>query len=172
MASGDTLLIFTPLNGEPPDTNYATLDTRAGAANQQFLVLDFDDTTDESMDFRGVMPRHYDSGGITVTFYWSATSATSNTVSVDIAFKSVTDDLDDLDTKAYATANNSGAVTAPTLSGEVGEDEIAFTDGADMDSVAAGELFFMRFTRDADGTTATDNMTGDLELHAIEIRET
>jgi hypothetical protein len=166
MATGDTLGYFNVLHGEPPASNYATLDTRNVVS-----VLDFDDTTDESIEFGGFMPRHYDGGGVTVTVGWMATSATSGAISLDVAFKSVTDDADDLDTKAFAAANNANPTTA-TATGEVDIAEIAFTDGADMDSVAAGEYFRLQVKRDADGTTSTDDMTGDMELVFVEIRET
>jgi len=166
MASGDTLCYFNALHGEPPATNYATLDTRNAVP-----VLDFDDTTDESIVFGGVMPRHYAAGGVTVTVGWMATTATSGTISLDAAFMSVTDDADDLDTKAFAAANNANP-TAASASGEVDYIAIAFTDGADMDSVAAGEYFRLKIARDADGTTSTDNMTGDMELVFVEIKET
>lgn len=166
MASGNTLCVFFPQAGEPPATNYPTLDLRNGV-----LVLDFDDTTDESIEFAGFMPRHYGGGGITVTVGWMATSATTGTISLDVAFKSVTDDVDDLDTKAFAAANNANPTTA-SATGEVDYVTITFTDGADMDSVAAGEYFRLKITRDANGTTSTDNMTGDMELVFIEIKET
>lgn len=166
MASGDTLAVFYPQNAEPPTSNYATLDTRNGV-----LVLDFDATTDESVEFAGFMPRHYGGGGITVTVGWMASTATSGTISLDVAFKSVTDDADDLDTKSFAAANNANPTSA-SASGEVDYVTITFTDGADMDSVAAGEYFRMQVTRDADGTTSTDNMTGDAEIVVIEIKET
>jgi len=45
---------------------------------------------------------------------------------------------------------------------------VAFTDGAQMDSVAVGELFRIKVTRDA----ASDDAAGDAELHAVEIKET
>ena len=166
MASGDSLIIFTPQNNEPPSASYATFDTRNG-----YLVLDFDPDADESAIFRGVMPRNYTGGGVTVTVGWMATTATSGTISLDVAFMSVTDDVDDLDTKAFAAANNANP-TAASASGEVDHIAVTFTDGADMDSVAVGEMFFIKITRDADGTTSTDNMTGDMELVFIEIRET
>jgi hypothetical protein len=166
MASGDTLCLFFPLDGESPAANYATPDTRNGVA-----VMDFDDTTDESLDFAGFMPRHYAGGGITVTVGWMATTATTGTISLDVSLMSVTDDADDLDTKAFAAANNANPTTA-SASGEVDYVEITFTDGADMDSVAAGEYFRLRITRDANGTTSTDDMTGDMELVFVEVRET
>lgn len=134
-------------------------------------VLDFDDTTDESIDFGGLIPRNYASGGFTVTVGWMATSATTGTISLDVSFMSVTDDADDLDTKAFAAANNANSTTA-SASGEVKYQTITFTDGADSDSVAAGEYFRLRVTRDANGTTSTDNMTGDMELVFVEIKET
>ena len=166
MASGNTLAIFSPLQGEPPATNFSTLDTRNVTS-----VLDFDDTTDEAMQFGGFMPRHYGGGGITVTVGWAATTATTGTISLDVAFKSISDDADDLDTKAFAAANNANPTTA-SASGEVQYTEITFTDGADMDSIASGEYFRMLVTRDADGTTSTDNLVGDMELVFVEIRET
>lgn len=166
MASGNSLIIFTPQNNEPPSSNYATLDTRNG-----YLVLDFDDSTDESAIFRGVMPTNYAGGGLTVIVHWMATSATSGTISLDVSFMSVTDDADDLDTKAFAAANNANPTTA-NQTGEVDYATITFTDGADMDSIAAGEVFFMKVTRDADGTTSTDNLVGDMELVSVHIKET
>ena len=117
------------------------------------------------------MPPHYAGGGVTVTVGWMATTATTGTISLDVAFKSVTDDADDLDTKAFAAANNANPTTA-NVSGEVDYVTVTFTDGADMDSVAAEEYFRLNVTRDADGTTSTDNMTGDMELVFVSIKET
>ncbi len=42
------------------------------------------------------------------------------------------------------------------------------TDGADMDSVAVGELFRLKITRDA----SSDDADNDAELHAVELKET
>lgn len=169
MASGDSLVVFTALAGEPPSSNYATLDTRNGVP-----VLDFDDTTAESIVFSAVMPRNYAGGGVTVTLGWMATdtTVTPQAVSWNAYFMSVTDDADDLDTKAFAAANNSGSVNEATASGELSYDAITFTDGADMDSVAAGEYFRLKIERDAAGATATDSLTNDAELVFVEIKET
>ena len=166
MASGDTLAVFFPQDSEPPAANFATFDTRNAV-----VVLDFDDTTDESVDFGGFMPRNYAGGGLTVTVGWMATSAITGTISLDVSLMSVTDDADDLDTKAFAAANNANPTTA-SATGEVDYATVTFTDGADMDSVAAGEYFRMRITRDANGTTSTDNLVGDMEFVFCEIKET
>jgi hypothetical protein len=164
MASGDTLLLLQPGGAELPTSNMPTFDKRNGN-----LVLDFDDTTDESCELGGFMPRHYGGGGITVTIGWMATSATSGNCIWALAFKSVSDDADDLDTKAFAAAN-SVTDAAASASGEVAYATVTFTDGADMDSVAAGEYFRLQVTRDADN--ASDTMVGDAELLFIEIKET
>ena len=166
MATGDTLCVFTPAMAEPPASNPATFDTRNGV-----LVLDFDDATSESVEFAGFMPRHYDGGGLTVTIGWMFTASGTpgtDTCVWDVAFKSVSDDADDLDTKAFAAANSVTATSA-TADGEVAYDTIAFTDGADMDSVAAGEYFRLSVGRDAASGTASP---GDAELVFVEIKET
>lgn len=166
MASGNLLAVLAPQQNEPPSSAFATLDTRNG-----HLVLDFDDTTDESAIFRFAVPDSYSGGGFTVKVLWSATSAITGTISLDVAFMSVTDDADDLDTKAFAAANNANPTTA-SASGEVDYATVTFTDGADSDSIAAGEMAFIKITRDANGTTSTDNMSGDAELHMVLIYET
>lgn len=163
MASGDTLCVWTPQMAELPTTAYPTYDVRNGA-----LVLDFDDTTDEHAEFAGFMPRHYAATtGVTLTIGWMAETATSNSCNWEVAFKSVTDDADDLDTKAFAAANTVTATTA-SASGEVDYATITFTDGVDMDSVAAGEYFRLDINRDATG----DSLVDDAELVFMELRET
>lgn len=166
MASGDTLVIFTALNNEPPVANFATLDTR-----NSIPVLDFNADADESAEFGSFMPRNYDGGGITVTLGWMATdtTVTPHNCIWDVAFKSVSDDADDLDSKAYAAVNSVTDAEA-SASGEVAYAVVTFTDGADMDSVAAGEYFRLKVTRDADN--GSDTLTDDAELLFVEIKET
>jgi hypothetical protein len=164
MASGDTLVQFGPLHNEPPSSNAATFDTR-----NQHPVLDFDASTDESAVFSAIMPQHYaGTTGVTVYIHYSMSSATSNTVDWDVAFERIGDQQLDVDGDSFAAVNSVDNTTVPGTSGNVDVVSVAFTDGADMDSVAAGELFRLKITRDA----TNDDATGDAELHAIEIRET
>lgn len=167
MASGNTLIIFRPQDNEPPTTNYATFDTRNSVP-----VLDFDAATDESAVFGGVLPNNYGGGGLTVTLVWMATSATSGGVSWDVSIEAHPDDAFDIDADGFAAANNSGSATTASATGEQQYTNIMFTDGADMDSLAAGESFRIKVTRDANATTATDDMAGDAELMRVIIKET
>jgi hypothetical protein len=164
MASGNTLCIFTATDNVPPAANFATLDHR-----NRHCVLDFDAAADESAIFEGVLPRHYAGGGITVRLLWAGTSATSGNVVWNSAIERIDDEGLDIDADSFATAN---AVTAgaPATSGMVQYTDIAHTSGAQMDSLAAGEAFRLKITRDADN--GSDTMTGDAELLGVEIRET
>lgn len=174
MASGDSLLVFTALDNEPPDADFATRDdiltTSTDEPDDLIPVLDFDPgATQEYAVFSSVMPRHYDGGGITVTLYWSC-EATSGNVKWDVAFKSFSDDADSLLTKVYAAVNTVTDAVA-SAARELAYSTITFTDGADMDSVAVGEYFRMLVTRDSADAADTVN-SNDAELVAIEIRET
>lgn len=170
MASGDSLITFYARDNEPPTTatEFATPGSRAGAAGQLIEVLLFDDTAaDEKADFGGAMPLHYaGTTGITVTIGYMMTTDITGTMTWSVAFKSVTDDVDDMDTKAFAAANTISP-TVPTAAGEIGYEDVTFTDGADMDSVAAGEYFRMRVMR-----TDTGGGGGDAELVFVAIKET
>lgn len=164
MASGDTLVVFGPLANEPPAANFATLDFR-----NAHPVLDFDAATDESAVFTGVLPRHYAGGGITISIRWGASSATSGNAVLNTQIERIEDEGTDTDADSFAAAQAATAA-APATSGAVQYTDIAHTSGAQMDSLAAGELFRLKVTRDADNVS--DTMTGDLELFAVEIRET
>ena len=164
MASGDTLLIFTPLHNEPPSSNAATLDTR-----NQHPCLDFDQDTNESAVFSSVMPQHYaGTTGVTVYIHYAMTSAEANTVDWDAAFELIGDQDLDIDGDDFAAVNSVDDTTVPGTTGLVDIVSIAFTDGADMDSVEAGDSFRLKITRDA----VSDDAAGDAELYKVEIRET
>lgn len=166
MASGDTLLTL-PAQLAVGDQNNtpATNDTR-----NQHPVMDFDATTNETAIFNGlIMPQHYaGTTGVTVRIFYSMSSATSNTVDWDVAFERVADSIQDIDSDGFAAVNSVDNTTVPATSGHVDVVSVTFTDGADMDSVTAGDGFRLSVTRDA----ASDDATGDAELWAVEIQET
>jgi hypothetical protein len=162
MASGDTLVTFYPRDNEPPSANAATQDTR-----NIHPVLDFDAATNQAGVFSAVLPQHYAGGGVTVYLHYSMSTATSGDVDWDVAWERIGDQQLDIDADSFAAVNSVDNTTVPGTSGFVDVVSVAFTDGADMDSVAAGEKFRLKVTRDT-----ADTATGDAELHAVELRET
>ena len=166
MASGDTLAVFTPLHNEPPATLYATLDIR-----NAHPVLDFDGAADEEAVFTGILPRHYAGGGLTVYLHVMFSSAVSGNAYWQAAFERMDDGT--LDTDADSFAAFQGAAGNPNgTSGVMTLVTIPFTSGAQMDSLAAGEMFRLKIRRDADGSVGTDDVTTDGELVSCEIKET
>lgn len=163
MASGDSLLIFGAYDNQPPATAYATLDTR-----NSIPCLDFDTTTAEAAVFAAVLPRSYAGGGITVYLHWAATSATTGTIGWTVEFERIGDGQQDVDADGFATAQTVTAATVPATSGHVDITNVAVTNGANMDSIAVGEMFRLRVKRDV----ANDTAAGDAELLAVELRET
>ncbi len=166
MASGDTLVILTPADNEPPSSAYATLDTRNGHP-----VLDFDGSSDEEAVSTGILPRNYGGGGLTVTTYWAFTSATTGSLRVQAGIERIDASSLDIDADSFASFQSAGG-SAPGTSGQVIGVAVALTAGAQMDSLAAGEPFRLKIRRDADGTSGTDDITTDAELVGIEIKET
>lgn len=163
MASGDTLLIFTVLNNQPPTGSFAALDTR-----NAHPVLDYDAGSNEDGIVGGIMPQTY-SGvtGTSVFIHYSMSSAESGDIDWDAAWERIGDQQQDVDSDGFAAANSVNNTTVPGTSGLVDIVEIPFADGADMDSVQAGDSFRLKITRDA----ASDTAAGDAELHKVEIRE-
>ncbi len=164
MASGSQLHVFKPRDAIFPSTNPGTLDSR-----NRRQMLEFDAATEESCYFEGVLNRLYAGGGLTCKLHWCASSATSGVTKWSIAVEriAVGQDLDVDDFAAVQTTTGSPDATDPN---ELVTSEIAFTAGAQMDSLAAGESFRIKLARvAADGA---DTMAGDAEVLALEIRET
>jgi hypothetical protein len=163
MASGDTLAVFHPYNNEPPSSAYATLDIR-----NQHPCLDFDASANESAVFSSIMPQNYDGGGVTVYIHYAMSTAEANTVDWDAAFERIGDQQQDIDSDGFASVQSVDDTTVPGTSGNVDIVSIAFTNGAQMDSIAVGESYRLKITRDA----VSDDASGDAELFKVEIRET
>jgi hypothetical protein len=138
-------------------------------ARNQRPCLDADAATNESAVFSAIMPQHYaGTTGVTVYIHYAMSSAEANTVDWDAAFERVGDQQLDVDGDSFAAVNSVDNTTVPGTSGLVDVVSIAFTDGADMDSVAKGEGFRLKITRDA----VSDDAAGDAEIFWVELRET
>lgn len=163
MASGNSLYAFTPQAGEPPSSNYATLDLR-----NNIVTLRFDSSTAESMVFRGVLPSHYSGGGLTLDLYWMASSATSGAVVWGAAWEENDAGNNDLDADNFGTQSTATSTTAAT-SGQLTKTTITISH-ANMGSPAAGDPFRLQIQRVA--ANGSDTMTGDAELHSLHLKET
>jgi hypothetical protein len=159
MASGDTLCTFVA-PGESPATNGSVFTTR-----NEHPVESFDDTTNQSIIFSGILPQHYGGGGVTVYLHWTAVAVTGD-VDWDVAWENLV--AQDIDSDGFAAVNSADNNAPSGTSGIPVIDTVAFTDGADMDSVDKGNAFRLKITRDA----SSDTMTGDAELIRVEVRET
>ena len=163
MASGQTLLEFIPQTFESPLTNFGTPDTR-----NTHPVIDL--ALNEEKRLSAVMPRHYaGTTGVTVYLHIAMSSANANDIKLEVSFERIGDQQQNLDSDGFAAAQDTGDITVPGTSGLVDIIPVAFTDGAQMDSIAVGEGFRMNIKR---VVVAGTDATGDLEIRFVEIKET
>lgn len=156
---------FTANQAFLPAASYATQDTR-----NTHPVLDFDAAADECAYFGGFLNGSYAGGGLNVVLAWMATSATTGATGWLVSIEAHPDDALDLDSDSFV-ADNSASATTASATGEVQYTTVAFTDGADMDSLVAGESYRLRVCRDGDGSVVTDDMAGDAELYKVIVAE-
>jgi hypothetical protein len=155
-----TRFILTPLAAEFPSTNFAPLTL----VNRR-PCLAFDAGTNESAQWTGIAPQGF-TGTVTVLVYYMMASATSGDIDWDGLLEAVTDgDSTDLDAgDSFDSANSTDNTTVPATAGFIDVVSITMTNA---DSIAAGDYFRLRITRDA----ASDTATGDAYLLAVELRD-
>lgn len=162
---GPWSIVFTSLCAELPATAYAQHDLQGTHA-----VLRFDPSTDESAMFTGRLPTSYAGGGVQVRLVWAAVSGTAGDVIWETSFERVAAQAggQDIDSDGFATAVTASAAATATAGVTVAT-TIVHTDGAQMDSLAAGDLFRLKINRDANN--GSDTMAGDASLLLVSIVE-
>lgn len=165
MATTDTLNDWGPMSAEFPTSNWASIDLR-----NNHPVLDFDSATDETVYFTGVLRSNYAGGGITVKLHWSATGITTGNVVWNVDFERIGTGSQDTDTDGFTASPGAATEAVPGTDGHVKVTSIARANGAEIDSLAAGELFRISVVRDANN--ASDTAAADAELHAVVLVET
>lgn len=163
MASGSRVIAVHRVL--PPAASFATPAVIAGASTpaENFKVWQFLDAAAAYLDFYCTI-KGYAGGGLTFRLAWSAAIATNN-CKWQLAIRRIVDDADDLDTTAKTYAFQSVTALAPTAIGEVSYDNIAFTNGAQMDSLADGESFILRLLRNP--ADAADTLAATAYLHTL-----
>lgn len=156
-----TRAIWSPLNAELPSASYA----QHSVVNNR-PVLAFDAAADESACFSGIAPQGF-TGAVTAVVTYMMASAVADDVVVTAAIEAVSDgDATDLDAGDSFDTANSATATVPATAGYIDQISITCTNA---DSIAAGDYFRLKITRDADNVA--DSATGDLYLLAVELRD-
>lgn len=159
-----TRLLFLPESANMPSSNMPA----PGVDGQLRPYLAFDATTDESCDWSFIAPQGL-TGTLSLVVTYRMASATTGSVRMQAALEAITDGdaTDTSSASSFDTANSNGAAV-PATAGLIDQLTITMTNA---DSIAAGDYCRLRFNRDADGTSGTDDATGDLQVLAIELRD-
>lgn len=113
------------------------------------------------------MDEAYAGGGLTVELHYLMASATTGDVDLGAALQSLADGDDRSGAVAWAE-NTTVNTTVPAVAETIGVVAVTFTNGADMDSVAAGDKFRLRARR----LGSADTAAGDMRLLGILVKET
>lgn len=149
-----------------PASNYARRDVFSGT-NFPVPCLKFDPSTQQSCFFY-LRAINYGSGNITIRFQWYADTASSADSVWEAQLAAITPNTDsqDIETKSLATLNYVSDTHLGTTGQRLHEATITLSN---LDSIAAGDWCVLKFSRDADGTNATDDMTGDALLVGLQV---
>jgi hypothetical protein len=161
-----TRFVLTPESAHPvTGSTFPELNKDA----QDRFYLAFDASADEIAEWGGMIVPQSVTGTWTALVYYYMASATSGSVRGQAAVEAITPgDAVDMDSAStFDTANSAG----DTVPGTGQNPDVMSITLTNLDSAAAGDLFRFRFNRDADGTSGTDDATGDMRVISIELRD-
>ena len=156
---------FFPASAQPlAATNYPALLSKTGSAFNQD-VLAFDASTDEACIFK-FNATNYGSGSLTLRIRWYADTGSSGNVVWGVALAAITPNTDtqDAETKTFDTADTVQDTHLGTTAQRLHEAVITIEN---LNSMAAGDEVALKLYRDADGTAATDDLTGDANVTSV-----
>jgi hypothetical protein len=161
-----TRMVWTPEGGYAfPASNFPEVGIDATTGH---MVWAFDAATDETVYLPGVAPQGL-TGTLTIEVFYRMASANTGSVRAECTVEAITPgDALDTDASTSFAASNSGGEAVPGTAGYVESFTITLTNA---DSIAAGDMFRLAFSRDANGDTGTDDATGDLQVLRIELRD-
>lgn len=124
--------------------------------------LAYDATTDESA-FWKLNAITYGTGNLTLDIYWYADTASTNNVVWEAQISAITANTDtqDIETDGLATLNFVQDTHLGTTGQRLHQCSITISN---LDSLAANDYVTIRIARDANSTSATDDMAGDAIL--------
>jgi hypothetical protein len=150
-----------PEEAQYPATNFPQYKVTQGS-NFPVSALFYDATTDEAA-FWKLIATNYGSGNLTLDLYWYADTASSANVVWEAQIAAVTADTDtqDMETDGLATLNFVQDTHLGTTGQRLHKATITISN---LDSLAANDHVTVRIARDANGTSATDDLAGDAAL--------
>jgi hypothetical protein len=121
--------------------------------------LAYDAATDEAA-FWKFRATSYGSGNLTLTILWYADTASTNNVVWEAQIAAITPDTDtqDVETDGLATLNFVQDTHLGTTGQRIHTCAITISN---LDSIAANDIVWLRLARDANSTSATDDLSGD-----------
>lgn len=159
------LFVFDVRADEPLSTGSPAPSTIHTTERRPCLL--FDDTADEETIWSLIMPAF--TGAVKLNLFISMASATTGAARWEVLVEAVTpSDALDLDAAASFDSTNSAAFSAPATAGYMDKLSLTLTN---KDGVAEGDLVRIKVRRDADGTTGTDDATGDAQLMKLSLTD-
>lgn len=140
---------------------------RPAGTNFPVFGLAYDASTDEAA-FWKLRAMAYGSGNLTLNLAWYADTASTGNVVWEAQIAAITPNTDtqDVETDGLATLNYVQDTHLGTTGQRLHECTITISN---LDSLAAGDVVWLRIARDANGTNATDDMAGDAILTLSEL---
>jgi hypothetical protein len=159
MASGDPMGVLRVV---PAGADSATRDWRVSGTTPSYPepVYDFPENAIKYIYLRGRLARGYGGGGVTLYGSVMSTSATAGDVVIEAGIRRL-DTGEDIDA-SHSYSRQSATVSVSGTSGAKTYWSIAFTSGAQMDSLALGEGAVIQIRRNRD--SGSDTLVGDAEL--------
>lgn len=157
-----TRYVLTPRSAEL----FGAAPTLSVINDRPFLA--FDAATDQNAHWTVAAPQGL-TGTMTAVICYMMATATTGSVRFQVAVEAVSDgDATDLDTTTSFDTDNSAGATVPGTAGYIDQLSVTLTN---QDSVAAADYLRIRVRRDADGTSGTDDATGDCRVLYVELRD-